>query len=49
MKILGNKKKFAVEIDELPLADDLCSVNIYTNNRNICCDDNEAYLPTFIC
>ena len=49
MKILGNKNKFAIKIDERSLASDLCGVNIYINTRNICCDDNQAYLPTFIC
>lgn len=48
MKVFGEKSLFAIEIDELTLNLDMCNVNIYIKNVNLCCDDNSAYLPSFI-
>lgn len=47
--IVGNKSTFAFEIIESRIEQgDLCTVNIYIDDQNICPFDNQIYLPAFV-
>ena len=49
MILVGNKSTFAFEIEESQIEDgNLCAVNIFIENQNICPFDNKAYLPASI-
>ena len=49
MRVIGDKSTFAFEISESQIeSGNLCTVNIYIDNKNICPFDNQAYLPAFV-
>jgi hypothetical protein len=49
MKVFGDKSTFAFEIEEYTReSKNLRIVNIFVDRRNICCDDNTVYVPSFV-
>lgn len=49
MHLIGEKSRFAFEVgDYCDDSQTLRVCNIYVANKNLCCDDNHIYVPSFI-